>query len=227
MEKLYTPLTDSELDTLDGFLAAPVREDTAMDVATLEGFLVALTIGPETVLPSNWLPWVWDLYGGEVEVQFEDQDEANRIMQLVMRFYNQLVQAFTDDPQRFEPIYWRSAIWGATEWCEGFLLGTRLSREAWAPLMVGHPDWFTPFMRLGTDEGLAITNKEEDAEHWMNEVEPALLQLHDFWLERRQLSPPRDPVVRNSPKVGRNAPCPCGSGKKYKKCCGSGSQILH
>ena len=27
-------------------------------------------------------------------------------------------------------------------------------------------------------------------------------------------------VVRNTPKVGRNEPCPCGSGKKYKKCCG-------
>jgi preprotein translocase subunit SecA len=26
--------------------------------------------------------------------------------------------------------------------------------------------------------------------------------------------------VRNQPKVGRNDPCPCGSGKKYKKCCG-------
>ena len=30
------------------------------------------------------------------------------------------------------------------------------------------------------------------------------------------------PVVRESPKVGRNDPCPCGSGKKYKKCCGQG-----
>ncbi|MFQ5738568.1 MAG: preprotein translocase subunit SecA [Acidobacteriota bacterium] len=28
-------------------------------------------------------------------------------------------------------------------------------------------------------------------------------------------------VVRSAPKVGRNAPCPCGSGKKYKKCCGA------
>jgi len=27
-------------------------------------------------------------------------------------------------------------------------------------------------------------------------------------------------IVRNTPKVGRNSPCPCGSGKKYKKCCG-------
>ena len=91
MEKLHTRLTDSELDTLDGFLAAPVRENTTMDVATLEGFLAALAIGPETVLPSQWLPWVWDLYDGEAEAQFEDLDEANRIMQLVMRFYNQVV----------------------------------------------------------------------------------------------------------------------------------------
>ncbi len=30
----------------------------------------------------------------------------------------------------------------------------------------------------------------------------------------------REPFVRESPKVGRNDPCPCGSGKKYKKCCG-------
>ena len=30
------------------------------------------------------------------------------------------------------------------------------------------------------------------------------------------------PVVREEPKVGRNEPCPCGSGRKYKKCCGRG-----
>ena len=30
----------------------------------------------------------------------------------------------------------------------------------------------------------------------------------------------RTPVVRATPKVGRNEPCPCGSGKKYKQCCG-------
>ncbi|MBD3380537.1 MAG: preprotein translocase subunit SecA [Candidatus Omnitrophica bacterium] len=41
-----------------------------------------------------------------------------------------------------------------------------------------------------------------------------------------QITPPprpgqkNDPFVRKQPKVGRNDPCPCGSGKKYKKCCG-------
>jgi preprotein translocase subunit SecA len=33
-------------------------------------------------------------------------------------------------------------------------------------------------------------------------------------------SGPVQQVVRASAKVGRNDPCPCGSGKKYKKCCG-------
>ncbi|OQY03760.1 MAG: hypothetical protein B6I22_10905, partial [Desulfobacteraceae bacterium 4572_123] len=28
------------------------------------------------------------------------------------------------------------------------------------------------------------------------------------------------PVKRTNKKIGRNDPCPCGSGKKYKKCCG-------
>jgi len=31
-----------------------------------------------------------------------------------------------------------------------------------------------------------------------------------------------EPIRNRQPKVGRNDPCPCGSGKKYKKCCGEG-----
>ncbi len=36
-----------------------------------------------------------------------------------------------------------------------------------------------------------------------------------------QRSGPAAPIVNEEPKIGRNDPCPCGSGKKYKKCCGS------
>ncbi|MEI8121150.1 MAG: DUF1186 domain-containing protein [bacterium] len=38
----------------------------------------------------------------------------------------------------------------------------------------------------------------------------------------RERTPNSDTVVRSEPKVGRNAPCPCGSGKKFKKCCETG-----
>jgi len=38
--------------------------------------------------------------------------------------------------------------------------------------------------------------------------------------ERREASPDKIQIKRTAPKVGRNDPCPCGSGKKYKNCCG-------
>lgn len=44
---------------------------------------------------------------------------------------------------------------------------------------------------------------------------------HDDALESA-LQQSSEPIHRDEPKVGRNDPCPCGSGKKYKKCCGAG-----
>lgn len=41
------------------------------------------------------------------------------------------------------------------------------------------------------------------------------------WGGRRNVKLPKVTVKRDVPKVGRNEPCPCGSGKKYKKCCGA------
>ena len=41
-------------------------------------------------------------------------------------------------------------------------------------------------------------------------------QLKQYYKEQKAAQTYR----REGPKVGRNDPCPCGSGKKYKKCCG-------
>ncbi|MEO0132396.1 MAG: preprotein translocase subunit SecA [candidate division WOR-3 bacterium] len=38
---------------------------------------------------------------------------------------------------------------------------------------------------------------------------------------KKEVIKPKQPQLITSPKVGRNDPCPCGSGKKYKKCCGA------
>ena len=40
------------------------------------------------------------------------------------------------------------------------------------------------------------------------------------WLFYDGQAPKPKQIIRNGPKIGRNDPCPCGSGKKYKKCCG-------
>ena len=52
--------------------------------------------------------------------------------------------------------------------------------------------------------------------------------MEDVFSQGRQQAPPpgqgqpvQQTVKREGRKVGRNEPCPCGSGKKYKKCCGA------
>lgn len=235
MQELDQPLSADELDALDDFLANESIEDTSMDVSTLEGFLTAIAIGPRTVMPSEWLPWVWDMEDGESEAGFESVEQANRIISLVMRYYNAVVHAFMDDPASFEPVFWSGDQWGAAEWCEGFLLGIQFSDEAWSLLAVGQPTWFTPFLRLGTDDGFDITKRAGDAEKWINEIELSLVKMHAYWKDSRASQPGGlvdddfhfggqqevGQVIRGGPKIGRNDPCPCGSGKKFKKCCGA------
>ena len=45
-------------------------------------------------------------------------------------------------------------------------------------------------------------------------------RVNGEWRFRDAEAPVITQVRRDTPKVGRNDPCPCGSGKKYKKCCG-------
>jgi preprotein translocase subunit SecA len=72
-----------------------------------------------------------------------------------------------------------------------------------APLAGGHAGGSAPARRAAAGDGEG--GADAGAEAAMN---AALSASH------------AKPVVRDAPKTGRNDPCPCGSGKKYKKCCG-------
>ena len=223
-------LLEGEFKELGDFLASPAIQASAMDVATLEGFLTAVAIGPQLVSPSAWLPWVWDMEGGVIEPEFDSQEQASHIFSLLMRLYNAVLDAFATDSASFEPVFHLGGQQVAAGWCLGFLQGFMFDDEAWSLLMVGQPTWFAPFMRLGTEEGVDDTDKADDAQVWLNCIVPSLANIHAFWLARRPSEPsgPGYPghqvgttLVRAAPKIGRNDPCPCGSGKKYKKCCGT------
>ena len=249
MKTVSSIITDEELAWLDDFLASDAAPEEAMDVSTLEGFLTALALAPRLVMPSRWLPWVWDFERGEEEVIFDNEEQANRVLNAIMSLSNHVSHAFQTDPASFEPVFYRRAEWGAAEWCEGFLKATRLfDAEMWSALWLteglqhigkpGRVTMLTPFLRLGDPDGAAITAQEGDAERWVAEIVPALARINDYWADtRRELAgemaneafapgmpsapvePPAMPF-RRGPKVGRNEPCPCGSGKKFKKCCG-------
>ena len=53
------------------------------------------------------------------------------------------------------------------------------------------------------------------------------LALEELPAMRTSVRPPNAAQVPEPPKVGRNAPCPCGSGKKFKRCCGAGPSGAH
>lgn len=62
--------------------------------------------------------------------------------------------------------------------------------------------------------------RSEGEEH--EHLEAAVFTREDGrWVYAGQLPQRGETVRRDKPKVGRNDPCPCGSGKKYKKCCGA------
>jgi SEC-C motif-containing protein len=70
----------------------------------------------------------------------------------------------------------------------------------------------------GTVEFVARYSREdEDVEH--HEV-ASFKKTGGRWYFMDGRMVPKQPARRTGPKVGRNDPCPCGSGKKYKKCCG-------
>ncbi|WP_394820716.1 SEC-C metal-binding domain-containing protein [Pendulispora albinea] len=84
-------------------------------------------------------------------------------------------------------------------------------------------------LRLSSTERLVELLRTRGEEDEANELESELddldrrvgeyLDAHAAGLPPR-LDAPSEPVRRNGAKVGRNDACPCGSGKKFKKCCG-------
>ncbi len=63
-----------------------------------------------------------------------------------------------------------------------------------------------------------VSGNEEQRHHEVAEFRKDKKTNTWFFLDGK--SPRNEPVVRGAPKVGRNDHCPCGSGKKFKKCCG-------
>ena len=77
-------------------------------------------------------------------------------------------------------------------------------------------------IRDDTVRGILTVIPREKAMERVQVVKPTEEGFMKLGQRRPQKAPTQAPV-RNENKVGRNDPCPCGSGKKYKKCCGASS----
>jgi uncharacterized protein len=236
MHDMMTPLSEEELEELDIFLLELEAEES-MTLDMLDGYLHALAIGPETVMPSQWLPRVWGQQAGAMLPPVADLDQANHLLGLVMRYFNSIVSGFDHTPPLLAP-WWQTVQYGpddefedAEMWAYGFTDAVSLSRAAWQALF-DHPDgrrWYRPIGLLGEDDFSPdqdeLTRTPTQREALAAEIEDSLLRIHAFWLPLRQAVSERELAQRISTKVGRNEPCPCGSGKKFKKCCGAPAEL--
>src|SRR6266851_2326879 len=74
------PLTDREIEELNAFLLAGEGLEHPMDFYTFDGFICAVLSGPNTIMPSEWLRWVWDQEQGEQPPEFTGEKQAKRIL---------------------------------------------------------------------------------------------------------------------------------------------------
>ncbi len=225
---LDEPLNDKEFNELDKFLMSDRVGDDGMTMDALHGFLTAIALGPEVIPMTEWLPHVWGL-PDQKEPQFHNAKEMQRITQLIARFMNEVQITFEVAPQEYEPLFCvfeqngKEYVDGET-WAWGFWEGMQLREEAWEAAWESTiADHLRPIYLLGAEEieedELILVDSAEKIHHLSLQLETAIPEIRRFWAPLRKSGVTT--VKRETAKIGRNENCPCGSGKKYKQCCGA------
>ena len=210
----------------------PAHDDLARQLEAAEaplsvdevlGKMTAIVTRPTMSPPSAWI--------GEIlgDASFEDGTAAQEFVGLLMVAHNDIASRLQDG----EPVGPRSDEHQVVEaWCRGY------ADEAFRD-----PEWtadaegihlLLPFTVLGgrlddfsTDAEVPSIPEGLEAE-WRESLSEHVTAVHEYWAEARMAlaglgrdadGPELGTYRRTEPKVGRNQPCPCGSGKKHKRCC--------
>ena len=120
------------------------------------------------------------------------------------------------------------------DWANGFLRGIELRRVDWGPLLQDEENAgsLVPIFALAHehDPDPEMRPYKEPVSAKLREdllvgIAAGAMRIYRYFRKRRFTAGDtvRDITAyrRTAPKVGRNDPCPCGSGKKFKQCCGS------
>ncbi len=230
MTTLNIPPSPEELKGLDQFLyqridQSQVKQDSNLGIynlSQLDGMITAVVSSPIFVPPSKWIAKIW----GEFQPVWESKQQSEQTILLMMRLMNSTDVSLSQSPDEFEPIFLQQPGENGQletiveQWCQGYAQGMALASHEW------HTDdpildaLLTPILassRLYENQG-EPTSVEQLTGYKPN-ISSNAVKIYDYWAMRRKDYQPTQPARRTSPSAGRNDPCPCGSGKKYKKCC--------
>lgn len=214
-------LSEEELAWLGGFLDSEQVGSNSLSLEHLDGYFTALVVGPVAVPPAEYLDAIWGMGEGEGP-SYDSLEQAEFVADLLAR-HQETIAMRLDALHSHRPIIFPLALEDRGKaWAEGFAMGIALRQEEWAPVF-RHKSTSPLVWAI-----LALIEEEYDPEaepinlderaQILDLLPISILAISAFWRDPEMQKPPM-PV--RSEKIGRNQPCPCGSGRKYKKCCGA------
>jgi uncharacterized protein len=227
-------MTADPIAVWSSFLASPEASKAAMSPLELDGYLTGIVVTPQAVpiLPSTWIARLW----GDDEPIFEDEAQINTVLGAVMIHYNTLLRDIDRSLERLEAdrmVDYRPLFLSADQkpahdavrtWVRGFWTAMQLAPETWSALVEDERTKtiiapFVGFFEIGKIEPHEIPDDIDDRLDEDAALIPRMILVLRKLARIREAAGRPAPLPRRS-KVGRNDPCPCGSGKKYKRCCG-------
>lgn len=217
------------LKKLDRRLAALADTHEVMLLSELDGFLAGIVVCPALVMPSEWLPLIWGTDDEDAEPVFDSRKDAQETVGLVMKHYNAIANDLLrgngyapifDVDTRHDEVLWEL-------WSEGFAQAMALRPNSWRMILEDEDESaqaaLSTLVALSAlargDEEVPAANPDalrEAATEW---IAPCVITLNAWRLKSGLRAPLNEPPSKTR-KVRRNEPCPCESGKNYKKCCG-------
>ena len=208
------PLNDAERDRMDAILSRFHSQYALNNADKVDGFFAELICSPEIAKPSEYLPEIW---GGEMadDEAFIDREQLLDFLGLLMRHWDSIVRILHEEDV-FAPLLLHSegGIAHANDWARGFMRGVRLHYKSWKELFDDkeHGCLLVPILVLAHEHDPdpemrpSINIDVERREKLILGITASVTAIYRYFGPQRQ----------DKLKIGRNDPCRCGSGKKYK-----------
>lgn len=232
--KLKRAFLRSELGEFDPEASATARVDYfltlyrsplgAQSAEMLDGVYAVILGAQDLIRPAFLATLPWNLESTEptVEVDFENQKDTEDCHSALMDFYNS-INTTLQTGQYFPslPLYpdesGNNTIVDIEQWLEGIQRTT-----LWLETYQGSGPYTQALLEAHDD---VLGNQFMDTFMSLDEAKHRLDPIISVMLSSRKganFNPPTftSPLPKQvEPKIGRNSPCPCGSGKKFKRCC--------
>lgn len=233
------PITVEDISYLSQFLASDSCEEDALNIHQLGGFLWSVVASPIALDPDDWLPVVFGdvTEDGLEKSPFQTQEEAERVLLTIRRLYQQADQYLQANKS---PLTTEYALSGdetvaqpLSDWCQGLLMGYGWLEDIWQEAFdADEGEGGTLKAKIESALGCIATFADvpaalaeaADAEKMRANL-PVLHQdvlpvaLLEYAQAGRKLHDEEQAIAAIYAKTGRNDPCPCGSGRKFKQCC--------